>query len=169
MHLTTGSALIKLQMLPLIASENKVKAWTPRLFYTTVSAANVTLKEMIDSGSMACTLSEAVEARLLQCNPNMRRCSADDVVIIGCGGHQVPPKAMYDVEIIVYDCRMVIPMFVVLGQTDEMILGSNAIKTILELMRKTESYWWLMSEPGGDRNGDSSFLLSSFQHGEVAR
>lgn len=32
-------------------------------------------------------------------------------------------------------------MFVVRGQTDDMILGSNAIKKILQLMRKTDSYW----------------------------
>lgn len=106
------------------------------LFYTTVSAANVTLKAMVDNGSMACTLSEAAEACLLQHNHDLRKCPADNI-IIGCGGHQVTPKAIYDVDIVVYDCKMVIPMLVVPGQSDDMILGSNATKKILEQMRKT--------------------------------
>lgn len=67
------------------------------LFYTTVLAANVTLKAMIDSGSMACTLSEDAESRLLQHNLDLRKYPANDVIIVGCGGHQVTPKAIYDV------------------------------------------------------------------------
>ena len=67
------------------------------LFYATVTAGNVALKAMIDSGSKGCTLRDAAVMRLLQHNPDMRRYSADDVVIIGCGGHHVTPSAVYDV------------------------------------------------------------------------
>ncbi|KAJ8385115.1 hypothetical protein AAFF_G00192560 [Aldrovandia affinis] len=121
---------------------------------------------MIDSGSMACTLSEAAEASLLQHNPDLRRCPADDVVIIGCGGHQVTPKAIYDVDVVVYDCKMVVPMLVVPGQTDDMILGSNAIKKILELMRKTDSYWRLVSEPSGGSDEDCHRFFSLLSNTE---
>lgn len=106
------------------------------MIYTTVTAAGVSLKAMIDSGSTGCTLSEPAVERLLQHNPDMRRYSADDVVIIGCGGHQVTPSAAYDVEIEVYDCKMVVPMVVVPGQTDDTILGSNAMKTIMQQAEK---------------------------------
>lgn len=51
------------------------------------------------------------------------------------------PSAAYDVEIEVYDCKMVVPMFVFPGQTDDMILGSNANKTNIQMLRKTMSYW----------------------------
>lgn len=100
------------------------------LFYATANAAGVSLKVMTDSGSTGCTLSEPAVERLLQHIPNMRRYSADDDVIIGCGGHQVTPSAAYDVEIVVYDCKMVIPMFLVSGQTDNMILGIKQSDTV---------------------------------------
>ncbi|KAJ8367497.1 hypothetical protein AAFF_G00317200 [Aldrovandia affinis] len=115
---------------------------------------------------MACTLSEAAEASLLQHNPDLRRCPADDIVIIGCGGHRVTPKAIYDVDVVVYDCKMVVPMLVVPGQTDDMILGSNAIKKILELMRKTDSYWRLVSEPSGGSDEDCHRFFSLLSNTE---
>lgn len=130
------------------------------LFYTDVLAGNVTLRAMVDSGSMACTLSEAAEARLLQCNNNIRKCPADDIIIVGCGGHQVSPTAVYDVDVVAYDCKMVIPMLVVPGQTDDMILGSNAIKKILQLMKTTDSYWRLLSTPADSNDEDCHHFLS---------
>ncbi len=69
------------------------------LFYTTATAAGVSLKAMIDSGSTGCTLSEPAVKRLLECDPDLKRYSAGDVVIIGCAGHQVTPSAAYDVEV----------------------------------------------------------------------
>ncbi|KAK0152244.1 Retrovirus-related Pol polyprotein from transposon 17.6 [Merluccius polli] len=136
------------------------------LFYTTVTAAGVSLKAMMDSGSTGCTLSVPAVQRLLQQNPDMRQYSADDVVIIGCGGHQVTPSAICDVEVEVYDCKMIIPMFVVPGQTDDMILGSNAIKTIIRLMRKTDGYWRLMSEPSSVFDEDCHDFFSLLSNTE---
>ena len=92
---------------------------TDILFYTPVDVGTkLTLKAMIDSGSMACTLSEAAEARLRQAMPDIKSYSAENIVIISCGGHQVTPKAMYDLDVTVYGCRMVIPALVVPGQAD---------------------------------------------------
>lgn len=71
------------------------------LFYTTATIAGVSLAAMIDSGSTECTLSESAMAQLLVCNPDMKRYPADDVVIVGCGGHQVTPSAICDVEMVV--------------------------------------------------------------------
>ena len=136
------------------------------LFYTTVTAAGVPLKAMMDSGSTGCTLSVPAVQRLLQQNPDMRQYSADDVIIIGCGGHQVTPSATCDVEVEVYDCKMFIPMFVVPGQTDDMILGSNAIKTIIRLMRKTDGYWRLMSEPSSVSDEDCHHFFSLLSNTE---
>lgn len=81
-------------------------------------------------------------------------------------GHQVTPSATCDVEVEVYDCKMIIPMFVVLGQTDDMILGSNAIKTIIRLMRKTDGYWRLMSEPSSVSDDDCHHFFSLLSNTE---
>lgn len=139
------------------------------LFYTTATAADVPLKALIDSGSTGCTLSEPAVARLLEHNPEMKGYSADDVVIIGCGGHQVTPSAIYDVDVVVYDCKLTVPMFVVPGQTDDMILGSNAIKKILQMMRRTESYWRLMSEPSSVVDEDCHRFFSLLSNTEKWR
>jgi len=105
---------------------------------------------------MACTLSEAAEARLLESLSKLPKCPADDVVIIGCGGHRVTPTAMYDLSVCVYGCKMIIPVLIVPGQADEMILGSNAIKSLLTLLKNTDDHWKLVSLPSG--NGESESL-----------
>lgn len=88
---------------------------------------------------MACTISEAADIRLSQSVPNMERKSAEDFVIVGCGGHLVTPSAMYDLTASVYGYKVIISVLVVPGQTDEMILGSNAIKWLILQMKKTVS------------------------------
>lgn len=107
------------------------------LFYTTVTAAGVSLKALIDSGSTGCTLSEQAVKCFLQHNPDMRGYSAD-------------------VETEVYDCKMVVPMVMVPGQTHDMILGSNAIKTMIQ---RLSAIWQLMSEPSSVTEGDSHHLF----------
>lgn len=69
----------------------------------------------------------------------MKRYSAD-VVIVGCGGHQVTPKALYDLDVTVYGCKIIIPALVVPGQAEEMILGSNAINKLIKLLKETDGY-----------------------------
>ncbi|KAL0152835.1 hypothetical protein M9458_051856, partial [Cirrhinus mrigala] len=90
------------------------------LFYTSVSVEkDLILKALIDSGSMACTISESAEESLLKSNPDMTSQSAQDVVIVGCGGHHVTPTAVYDFKATVYGCSMIIPALVVPGQTED--------------------------------------------------
>ncbi len=102
------------------------------LFYTSVSVEkDLILKALIDSGSMACTISKSAEEILLKSNSDMTSQSAQDIVIVGCGGHQVTPTAVYDLKATVYSCPMIIPALVVPGQTEEMILGTNVIKRLL--------------------------------------
>lgn len=113
---------------------------TDTLFYTDVftDGAHV-LKALVDSGSMACTVSEAADTKLSQSIPNIKKKSADDFVIVGCGGHLITPSAMYDLTTSLYGYRVIIPVLVVPGQTDDMILGSNAIKWLISQMKETIS------------------------------
>lgn len=137
------------------------------LFYTTASVTNgPKLKAMIDSGSMACTLSEAAEANLLRCTPDLKKYSAEDIVIVGCGGHQVTPKAIYDLEVSVYECKMIIPVLVVPGQADEMILGSNAIKRLMTLLKEKDDYWKLMSMSVHNQNDEHCKFMSLLSNTE---
>ncbi|RXN14312.1 interleukin-1 receptor accessory -like 1-A isoform X3 [Labeo rohita] len=126
-------------------------------------------KALIDSGSMACTISESAEESLLKSNPDMTSQSAQDVVIVGCGGHRVTPTAVYDLKATVYGCSMIIPALVVLGQTEEMILGTNVIKRLLTQLRETNGYWKLMSKSGNNENDECSLFLSLFSNTERRR
>ncbi|XP_030606074.1 uncharacterized protein LOC115794610 isoform X2 [Archocentrus centrarchus] len=111
---------------------------TDSLFYSDVTTdGGHVLKALVDSGSMACTVSEMADRKLSQSIPDIDRKSAEDFVIIGCGGHFVTPSAMYDLTVSVYGFRVIIPVLVVPGQTDDMILGSNAIKWLISQLKVT--------------------------------
>ncbi len=131
------------------------------LFYTPATVwGDLQLKAMVDSGSMACTMSEVAERLLLQYKPNLQKFPASDVVIIGCGGQRVTPKVMYELELSVYACKMVVPVLVVPGQTDDLILGSNAIKWLIQKMKETDGYWRLVSSPVNSEDVECHQFLS---------
>ncbi|RXN38043.1 Retrovirus-related Pol polyprotein from transposon 412 [Labeo rohita] len=46
------------------------------------------------------------------------------------------------------------------GQTDEMILGSNAIKSLLTILKNTDDYWRLISLPNGNGENESLEFIS---------
>lgn len=137
------------------------------LFYTSVSVEkDLVLKALIDSGSMACTISESAEERVLKNIPDMTSQSAEDIVIVGCGGHRVAPTAVYDLKATVYGCSMIIPALVVPGQTEEMILGTNVIKRLLMQLRETDGYWRLMSKSSNNESDECCMFLSLFSNAE---
>lgn len=113
------------------------------LFYAPV-IVNKTfrVKGMLDSGSMACTVNEATASRMLEENViNKDKQLNEQVVLIGCGGHQTYPKCVYEVEIEVYGVRCIVPILVVPGQKDDLILGSNVIKYLMHEMKSSDDYW----------------------------
>ena len=88
---------------------------------------------------MSCSISEAAAAHLLQHCTDLNSSPADDVVV-GVGGQHVYPKAVYDLEVVIYGFKLLIPTLVIPGQTDEMIVGSYAIKQLIHLMKKSYYY-----------------------------
>lgn len=93
---------------------------TDSLFYMDVTTdCGHVLRALVDSGSMACTISEMAETKLLHSIPNIEKKSAEDFVIVGCGGHLVTPSAIYELTASVYGYKVIIPVLVVPGQTDQ--------------------------------------------------
>ena len=97
------------------------------LFYIPVTIqGSVEVKGLVDSGSMACTINEHTEKRLIQnsalLNSSQRHTS---VILVGCGGKQVEPKCEYDLHIELLKCKMIVPVLVVPGQSDDIIIGSG--------------------------------------------
>ena len=96
---------------------------------------------------MSCSLSEAAASRLLLQCPDLKSSPADDIVVVGAGGHHVYPTAIYDLEVVIYGFKLFIPTLVIPGQVDDMIVGSNAIKLLIHLMKKSDDYWRLLAAP----------------------
>lgn len=117
------------------------------LFYTQVQVDHMELKGMIDSGSMACTLSEEAENKLLKAGVKIGEPkSAERVLLVGCGGKQTHPKCIYDLTLSVYGMRCIVPVLVVPGQKDEVIIGSNVLKKLMSVLKSNEDYWKHVSD-----------------------
>lgn len=87
---------------------------------------------MLDSGSMACTLSSGVMPQLLQgAVLTFTELEPTDVVLIGCGGSKTTPSGMRDLEVEVFGCRVVVLTLVVNGQSDDIIIGSNLLRFLV--------------------------------------
>ncbi|CAL9689220.1 unnamed protein product [Knipowitschia caucasica] len=106
---------------------------------------------MLDSGSMACSISEGAEHKLREAGVliDAKRFTAE-VVLVGCGGLRVKPKCAFEVEMEVYGCKMLVPTLVVQGQHDDVILGANVIKHVLRQLKQCDSYWRAVSSSPND-------------------
>ncbi|CAI5660169.1 unnamed protein product [Oreochromis niloticus] len=84
---------------------------------------------MLDSGSMACTLGTNMMPQLLHHavlqTPTLQ---PTDVVLIGCGGSRTVPSGVCDITVEMYSCKVVVPMLVIAGQSEDLILGSNLMR-----------------------------------------
>ncbi|KAK0146302.1 hypothetical protein N1851_014385 [Merluccius polli] len=112
------------------------------LFYAPVSVGGrATLKGMLDSGSMACTLSAEGESKLKAAGVLLSPLPVPEkVVLVGCGGLTTQPSCIYELTVEIF------------GQRDEIIIGSNVIRPLIQELRSDEKYWELIrsrtSDPG---------------------
>ncbi|KAK7880967.1 hypothetical protein WMY93_032421 [Mugilogobius chulae] len=117
------------------------------LFYTPVKVNNtLEVKGMLDSGSMACTLSEKAESEMLKkmVLPDPVPLNRE-IVLVGCGGTLSKPKCMYEVEMKLYGQNCIVPVLVVPGQRDDLIIGTNVIRFLMGQLKVTSDYVRLVS------------------------
>lgn len=133
------------------------------LFYTPVSVSGLcTLRGMLDSGSMACTLSETAEAVLKAANvPLAAQPVPESVILVGCGGLTTKPKCVYELNIDVYGLQFSVPTLVVPGQLDDFIVGSNVLRSIISSMKSSEKYWDLISSRSANSDCEQFLQLIS--------
>lgn len=129
------------------------------LFYAQVAVNDkVELRGMIDSGSMACTLNEEAEHRLREAGSLLGEPQpAERIMLIGCGGKQTHPKCMYDLTLNIYGVKCNVPVLVVPGQRDELIIGSNVLKHVMRIIKSNDIYWRLIS-------AECKNLFPDFEH-----
>lgn len=146
-----------------IQATQKLQAFS-ELFYAPVLVNHsVELKGMLDSGSMACSISELAVEKLRSAGvlPE-RQHPEENVVLIGCGGLQTQPEGFYELEMQIYGAHCVVPTLVVPGQRDDLILGSNVIKHIVHVMKSNSDYWCITSKHGYQPDSDVEKFLSMF-------
>lgn len=117
------------------------------LFYAPVCVnQKFQMRGMLDSGSMACTFSEEAEKKMLKEHALPKpKPLEQDIVLVGCGGKLTKPKCMYEVELKVYGQSCIVPVLVVAGQRDDLIIGTNVIKFLMHQLKGSEDYWRLIS------------------------
>lgn len=143
----------------IIQNIHRVEAFG-ELFHAPVTInGSVQLKGLLDSGSMACTISEVEEQRLLSENIlTEQQEMTQRIVLVGCGGVKVSPKCMYDMELELYGIKCMVPVLVVAGQKDEIIIGTNLLKYVVHQMKKDDTYWKLISCNGQETAECEQFL-----------
>ncbi|KAJ8417020.1 hypothetical protein AAFF_G00282470 [Aldrovandia affinis] len=117
------------------------------VFYTQVKVNDrVELKGMMDSGSMTCTLNEEAERILTESGALVGEPqAAERIVLVGCGGKQTVPKCIYDLTLTIYGVKCLVPVLVIPGQRDELIIGSNVLKHLMREMKCNDDYWKFVS------------------------
>lgn len=117
------------------------------LFYTPVIMnSKFHVRGMFDSGSMACTLSEQAEQDMLRDNVLPAPIPLEqEIVLVGCGGAQSKAKCVYEVEMKLYGENCIVPVLVVPGQRDDLIIGTNVIKFLMQRLKVTSDCMGLAS------------------------
>ncbi|KAK0147322.1 hypothetical protein N1851_013258 [Merluccius polli] len=115
---------------------------TDDLFHTDVVIQDaVKLRAMLDSGSMACSLS-ARALPLLKQNDVIPpgSISPTSVVLVGCGGSRTNPVGVCELQMRVFGCCFSVPTFIVEGQGDDLILGSNVMKHFIRVLKHSKGF-----------------------------
>lgn len=150
-----------------VQAAQKVEAFS-ELFYASVLVNHsVQLRGMLDTGSMACSISEHAVERLSSAGvlPERHRLE-ENIVLIGCGGLQTQPEGFFDLGMQLYGVHCVVPTLVVPGQRDDLILGSNIIKHVIRVLKSDVDFWNMASRPVHPSDPNVELFLSMFTNVE---
>lgn len=138
------------------------------LFYASVLLQDkVELQGMLDSGSMATTLSAEVVPQLGDAGVlDQDILSSSDIVLVGCGGKQTTPDGMCNLKLEVYGVSFTVLVLIVRGQKDPIILGTNVLKPLISQMKHTDQFWKVVKRPDltvQSENGQFLRMLSCIE------
>ncbi len=136
-------------------------AQSESLFYTNVLVQDkVELKGMMDTGSMATTISTDIIPMLKQAGVMTEGMLAPaDIVLVGCGGKQTSPLGLCDLKLEVYGYKFIVPVLFVEGQIDPIVLGTNVLKPLIRHFKSNDGFWRVVSKPDAPCQSDSSQFL----------
>lgn len=126
------------------------------LFYASVLVQDrIELHGMLDSGSMATTPSADVLPQLRDAGVLVR----DVLVLVGCGGKQTSPDGVLNLKLEVFGFYFSVPVLIVSGQKDPIILGTNITKPLICQMKHTNQFWRVVSRPDSFVQSERSQFL----------
>lgn len=147
----------------IVQATQKIQTFCELFYVSVLVNQSVQLKGMLDSGSMACSISErAVEKLSSACVLPEKQHSEEDIILVGCGGLQTRPEGFYDLEMQIFGVSFVVPTLVVPGQLVDLIVGSNVIKHLLHDLKSDNSYWDLASRREHQSDPGIEHFLSMF-------
>ncbi|KAL6456481.1 hypothetical protein MHYP_G00350250 [Metynnis hypsauchen] len=73
--------------------------------------------------------------------------SPSDVVLVGCSGKQANPEGICNLKLELYGFSFMVPVLIVDGQVDQLILGTNVLKPLIRQFKNNDGYWKVMSKP----------------------
>ena len=131
------------------------------LFYASVLVqGKVEVQGMLDTGSMATTLSADVVPRLREAGVLLGESPTPvDIVLVGCGGKQTSPLGVLDMVIEMYGFKFEVPVLIIKGQVDPLIVGTNVLKPLIRQFKSSDAFWRVVSQPDVAGQGDSSQFL----------
>lgn len=136
-------------------------AQSESLFYTNVLVQDkIELKGMLVTGSMATTISADTIPMLKQAGIMTDDMLASaDIVLVGCGGKLTSPLGLCDLKFEVYGYKFIVPVLIVEGQIDPIILGTNVLKPLIRHFKSNDGFWRFMGKPDAACQSDSSQFL----------
>lgn len=133
-------------------------AQSESLFYTNILVQDkVELKGMMDTGSMATTISADMIPMLKQAGVMSEdMLTPADIVLVGCGGKQTSPLGLCDLKLEVYGYKFLVPVLFVEGQIDPIVMGTNVLKPLIRHFKSNDGFWRVVSKPDAPGQSDSS-------------
>lgn len=131
------------------------------LFFTTVSVGDkVDIQGMLDSGSMATSLHADLVPRLREAGVvKGDLVSPTGIVLIGCGGKQTEPVGICEMELKLFNFDYLVPVLIVDGQVDELVVGTNLLKPIIRRFKSNEAYWRVIGQPDSSQQQEAGEFI----------
>ncbi|KAL1268831.1 hypothetical protein QQF64_034194 [Cirrhinus molitorella] len=89
-----------------------------------------------------------------------------DIILVGCGGKQTCPVGMCDLKLEVYGLCFSVPVLIVSGQIDQLIVLVQCAENLIREMKSNDGFWRVLDKPDQSiQSEDCQFLrmLSSIE------
>lgn len=123
------------------------------LFFTTVLAGDkVKIQGMLDSGSMATSLRADLVPQLREAGVvKGESVSPTDIILIRC-----------EMKLRLFDSDYLVPVLIVDRQVDDLVVGTNLLKPIIQRSKSNKANWSVLGGPDSSQQQEASEFIRFF-------